>query len=279
MNLIDELNARGYSLRHEGGGNYRVKGHSGLIIKSHCWYHHSKGIGGRPIELIAELENNLPTISYYTKKKTLDFAKKTLTLKGGPRPAFDKHTRKVECYLIRQRHLDAIFIHQLIHQKIIFQDIYENACFAGYDENNNLKCLSIRATSSQRRQQKMDLAGSDKRYSFMLKANKENANLIITESPIDALSIACLENLKNNQGYFQSHKLALCGVNIKHLLERVEKIAPRKIWIACDCDHTGKELSQKIYSLLHHNVPTQIIQINQGKDPNDLLKLRRTLSI
>ena len=275
MNLIGELQARGYSLRHEGGGNYRVIGHSGLIVKSDCWYHHSKGIGGSPKELLTQLKLSSPTISYYTTKKDLAFSKNLVTIEDGLRLAFDKNTRNVESYLIRERHIDAILVHQLIQRKLIFQDIYENACFAGYNENNQLKCLSIRVTSHYRQPQKLELKGSDKRFTFSLRSKYHNADLIISESPIDILSIACLENHKRHKGYFQTHKIALCGTNTKHISKRVEKLQPKKVWIVCDNDNTGQRLSSKLYSQLHQKYDLKIIQVEHGKDPNDELRFRK----
>jgi hypothetical protein len=37
MSLVEELMARGHRFRHEGSGNYRVMGHSGLIVKENYW--------------------------------------------------------------------------------------------------------------------------------------------------------------------------------------------------------------------------------------------------
>lgn len=275
MNLIDELQARGYSLRHEGGGNYRVIGHSGLIVKSDCWYNHSEGIGGSSKEILSQLKSSSPTISHYTTKKPLAFSKNIVNLEGGLRPAFDKSTRNIECYLIRDRCIDAILVHQLIQKKLIFQDIYKNACFAGYNEYDQLKCLSIRATLHHRQPQKIELRGSDKRFTFSLRSSHHNVDLIISESPIDILSIACLEHNKHHKGYFQTHKIALCGTNTKHISKRIEKFKPKKIWIVCDNDNTGKRLSKKLYSQLCHKYDLKIIQVKHGKDPNDELKFRK----
>jgi len=53
--------------------------------------------------------------------------------------------------------------------------------------------------------------GPNKNHSFPLLANQPCADMIITKSPIDTLSVAVMEQLKFKEGYFRSHKIATCG--------------------------------------------------------------------
>lgn len=64
---------------------------------------------------------------------------------------------------------------------------------------------------------------------------------------INILSIACLENRKHNNGYYQTYKIALCGTNRFKITERIKKLEPNQISLALDNDHAGQLATKIIY--------------------------------
>lgn len=212
--LATFLKQRGYTLNHEGQGNYRVVGMQGLIIKEDYWYQHSQQKGGHAIQLIMQLEN----INFKNAKNifenTLAFPKKAFILEEHPEGCSLKNKTipyDTIGYLVNKRKIDKPLVIDLIKRKYISQDHHNNICFMGYDNNKNIKCISKRAISPKSPLQKFDGKGSDKRYSFSIPAEQSNPDIVLTEGPIDALSIACLEYRKNKKTYFSTHKIALCG--------------------------------------------------------------------
>ena len=90
---------------------------------------------------------------------------------------------------------------------------HENkVCFLGYENQADLinsgaiKCISWRSTIDNKRG---EITGSGKSYSFSIpdyEQDKER-HIVLAEGHIDILSIACLENRKHQNGYYQTYKI------------------------------------------------------------------------
>jgi hypothetical protein len=265
-NLFELLSQRGYSLIQEGG-QYRVAGFSGLIIKDSIWYHHSQNKGGNAIDLLMYLEN-------------LTFAKAVNTIDKDSNYyscfAFDTDFHVAEDYLIRQRYIDYSLVYDLMATNLIKQAHENKVCFLGYENQSDLinagpiKCISWRSTIDNKRG---EISGSEKLYSFSIPdydQEEKERHIILAEGPIDILSIACLENRKHNNGYYQTYKIALCGTNHFKIAERIKKLKPNRISLALDNDPAGQLAAKKFYQELSKTYPTKIINYPQ-KDPNALL--------
>ena len=149
--------------------------------------------------------------------------------------------------------------------------------FFGYENQGDLKnpgqitCTTWRSTVNDARG---ELKNSKKQNSFSIPdfvgCQSGQRNIIIAESPIDILSIACLEHRKYKKGYYQTYKIALCGLIQPHLEKRIQRLAPTNIFLALDNDTHGKNAASKIQFQLQKIAPTKIIPY-QGKDPNEYL--------
>ena len=263
-NLFELLSQRGYTLLKEGN-QYRLSGHAGLIISGTEWYHHSQNRGGNPIDLLMHLEN-------------LSFAKSVKTLISNhqePILAFDNDLSKCENYLTNIRKIDKQLVHDLININFIRQASQSKVCFMGYENQATLnylgpaKCISWRNFHEQT---KGESKGSDKSYSFSIPDfdQKKERRIIIAESPIDIISIACLENIKHKTGYFQTYKIALCGTNHQKIDDRIKKLKPSNISLVLDNDHPGQLATTVIYHKLKNIATTNIIKY-PFKDPNEFL--------
>jgi hypothetical protein len=263
MNLVEELKLQGYLLLPEGNGNYRVKGHQGLIVKDNFWYQHSTGEGGSRFSLLKKLGNN------YLDKKII--IQKKMPLDN----IFSSQTSQMKEYLQNKRKIDPDLIRILIHRGFLQQDRNNNICFLGFDGNKLLKCISKRSIHDNF---KSELKGSDKNYSFSIDSNYCESDLIISEGPIDLLSIACLENIKHKKGYFETHKIASCGMPSESLKSRVLQYNSKKVWLAFDNDYAGKRMTIKTQKILENIIDVRIIKYSFGKDPNEYLIYKKALT-
>ena len=260
--LVQKLKQSGYHLDHEGGGNFRLRDHGGLIIKNNYWYQHSTQEKGYAYQLLKKLGVD-------TKQKfipfPIDFHKKSPILKEY---SLRMQGRNIIDYLVYRRMIDSKLILLLIRTKLIGQENHY-ICFYGYDKYGKIQCISKRAFNKIPHFQQIETLGSDKRYSFSLPSYPYSKTVILCESPIDALSIACMENQKYHNGYFTTKKIALCGNHPGNIAPRINKLKPDKIYLAFDNDPIGKTITRKVYSQVHRIAKTTIISYPHGKDPND----------
>jgi len=264
-NLFELLSQRGYSLIQEGD-QYRVAGFSGLIIKDSIWYHHSQNKGGNAIDLLMYLEN----LSFSNAINAIDKDSNHIRFF-----AFDTDFHVAEDYLIRQKCIDYSLVYDLMAANLIKQAHENKVCFLGYENQADLinsgaiKCISWRSTIDHKRG---EISGSDKSYSFSIpdyEKDKER-HIVLAEGPIDILSIACLENRKHQNGYYQTHKNALCGTSHLKITERIQKLRPTQISLDLDNDPASQTATKIIYDKLSKFYPTKIINYKK-KDPNELL--------
>ncbi len=271
MNLIEELMKRGFRLRYEGSGNYRVAGHRGLIVKNDFWYSHSIGKGGAATTLLAEMNQD-----YYGPDRPHQSNHSFTKIHHDLKWKENRHPLNIHAtnYLLT-RHIDLQLIrHPYIEQKrLICYDGKGYLCFMGYDESGQVKCISKRAIDSSLNVQRYEAKGSDKYYSFHMPSKTPSKTVILVEGPIDALSVACLENRKYHNGYFCTHKIATCGAPTSTIRKRLHHLKCDHIILAFDQDLPGKTMTKRVVSELK-NLNIKITEANPGigKDPNDWLR-------
>lgn len=186
-------------LKRCGNQEYQTVTHSSLKISNGKWHWHSRGIGGKT------------ALDYLIKVRGMDFVSAVNTLCNAPgaavcpmpsvsndrkpRAAFSLPKanpcgRAMVSYL-QQRGIDAQVISQCIGMGILYESLeYKNCVFVGCDSSGKPRSAFLRGTYGKF---KADGAGSDKRYSFFIPAKEKNCPyLAVTESPIDALSVASL---------------------------------------------------------------------------------------
>jgi hypothetical protein len=274
--LPELLNNIGYTLKKEGE-QFRVVGNDGLFIKADKWYKHSTSHGGNPIDLLMYLKRtNFKNAVKIIERENCELPAK---LPEQSENSIDERTKEVsvevERYLTEERRIDSELINDLICVDFI-REIYPNkVAFAGYrthltpEKRGKIKCLSWRSIKNNMRGESK---GSDKSFSFSIPDCKQkNRTIILVESPIDALSVACLENMKHKNGYYQTLKIALCGTGQNNLKERLKKLNPKRILLALDNDRVGRSASKKLKKELAEIATTEIITC-KDKDPNDLLR-------
>ncbi len=140
------------------------------------------------------------------------------------------------------------------------------------------KCLTttLRGTRDGFR---MDVEGSDKRYSFCLPASRPDCpRLAVAESPIDALSLATLVKLSGNDPR-DSHYLSLGGTGHRALMQFLhDHPHVTQVSLCLDNDKAGLEgmerLTQEIQNDAELSGRVKLVYPNppkQGKDYNEFL--------
>ena len=273
MSLVEILRDNGYILKSEGSDNYRLIGHSGLIVKHDCWYSHSLGLGGTKKDLLNMLGLHRFIGESSSKDPSLmTTSKKRASIKEPLRTLSDKGLQ----YLL-SRGIQKQLIISLGHRGLIREDQHGYISFIGCDTNGVVRCISKRAINSWYRLQRWESSGSDKRWSFSFPIHAQGETVILSEGPIDALSIACLEHLKHGKGYEQTCKIATCGAPISHVLSRIRAVKPQKVYLAFDNDDTGRAITARSLEILNAlRIPASSVIPGIGKDPNDWLVNRST---
>ena len=203
-------------LKKSGPREYCTRTHDSLKISNGKWCWNSRGIGGRT------------ALDYLIKVRGMDFVGAVETLCGYSAPppvkqTFTKPTKPQKPFklpeasrcasavvgYLQDRGIDPELLGVCMEAGILYESRrYQNCVFVGRDMQGNARAASLRGTRDGFR---MDVEGSDKRYSFCLPASRPDCpRLAVAESPIDALSLATLVKLSGGEPR-DSHYLSLGG--------------------------------------------------------------------
>jgi hypothetical protein len=203
VDLLSFLSARnGAELIRTGADEYRTATHGSLVITSRYWYWNRGGIGSASaIDYLVKV-CNVPFIEAAREALStglahepfdIPTAKRERARTEPKRPAFrlpqksqsnDEMTR----YLL-SRGISQDIIERCVWDGVLYDGrrLSHPACvFVGRDGNGKARLATILEITDDI---KRDVAGSDKRYSFHISAQKQDSNALSAfESPIDALS-------------------------------------------------------------------------------------------
>jgi len=268
-------------LKRSGPREYCTKTHDSLKISNGKWYWNSRGVGGRT------------ALDYLMKVRGMDFVGAVETLCGysapPPRkeppvkpqkpfrlPEASRCASAVAGYL-QDRGIDPELLSVCMEAGILYESRrYQNCVFVGRDTEGKARAASLRGTRDNFR---MDVEGSDKRYSFCLPAeNPDCPRLAVAESPIDALSLATLVKLSGGSPR-DSHYLSLGGTGSRALMQFLcDHPHVTQISLCLDNDKAGlegiKRLTQEIQNDAELSDRIKLIYPDppkQGKDYNEYL--------
>ena len=272
-----------HELKRCGPREYCTRTHDSLKISNGKWCWNSRGIGGRT------------ALDYLIKVRGMDFVGAVEALCGyrapppqvrpppKPKKPFklpeaNRFPSMVLAYL-QGRGIHSDLIQECIKAGTLYESRrYQNCVFVGRDMKGNARSACLRGTRGNFR---MDVEGSDKRYSFsLLAADPKCPRLAVAESPIDVLSLATLVKLSGGQ-WRDSHYLSLGGTAPRAMLQFLhDHPHVTQVSFCMDNDEAGivgmerlenaiqedPELSQRV-KLIYRNPPPK----EHGKDYNEFL--------
>lgn len=278
-----------YELVKNGRGDYSAKSHTSLQLSNGLWCWWTKGIGGKS------------ALKYFIEVEGWDFLDAALHIKDllDNQPPVNVEQRSKSKYRFRlpnRAENDDKAINYLINERCIDKDIvqyckehylfYEAAndhsiVFIGYDEHSIPKYACKRATDDN---WKIDVAGSDKSFSFSIK-NEQSNSLHVFESVIDLLSYMTLLK-RSGRDYLKDNYLSIAGATVigKSIKGSTVPIALeaflhnhsniKNLCLHFDNDQAGKDTALKI--MYHYKDKYNIYDEHptKCKDFNDLLKMK-----
>ena len=163
--------------------------------------------------------------------------------------------RRVYAYLMKQRHIDRDIITHFARAGTLYEDAeYHNAVFVGTDEHSVPRHAQKRSTNSCGRAIKLNVEGSEARYSFHHLGM--DGELYVFEAPIDLLSY-----LTMNPEDWQRHSyVACCGTSYEPVRWMLTQMAsPEAVYLCLDSDQTGQRACERMAELIHTEfcIPTQ----------------------
>ena len=272
VDLEDFLLRRGERLIPSGHDKRLASDHS-VTIRGSEWYDHEIRQGGRAIdfvrmydgcsfqEAVTKLLNGEQGQAFRPAKERKSEPPKPFAL-----PPVHHSMRRVYAYLMKQRHIDRDIITHFARAGTLYEDAeYHNAVFVGTDEHSVPRHAQKRSTNSCGRAIKLNVEGSEARYSFHHLG--DDGDLYVFEAPIDLLSYLTLhpEN-------WQHHSyVACCGTSyepVRWMLRQME--TPQMVSLCLDHDRAGERGSERMAEQIasEFGIPTRRL-ISEQKEWNE----------
>ena len=278
VDLEDYLLRRGEKLLPSGRDKRLATNHS-VTIRGSEWFDHDTQQGGHAIdfvrmhdgcsfqEAVAKLLGGEQGQTFRSASERNAEPQKLFAL-----PLPHHNMRRVYAYLMKQRHIDRDIITHFARAGTLYEDAkYHNAVFVGTDEHGVSRHAQKRSTNSQGKSFKLNVAGSDARYSFHHLG--DDGDLYVFEAPIDLLSYITL----HPENWQQHSYVACCGTSyepVRWILTRME--APQMVSLCLDHDNAGDQGCERMAKQIssEFGFPTRRLVPEQKDWNEDLCALR-----
>ena len=262
------LQSRGEKLIPSGREKRLASDHS-VTIRGSEWYDHAEERGGNAISFLQRYYN----MSFPEAMQALlggDFRPAEIAQpepKPFALPVANSDMRRVFAYLTKTRGIDGRIVSAFAHTGILYEDAkYHNAVFLGLDESVIARHAHVRSTNSQGKTFRINIEGSDPRYSFHRIGT--NGSLFVFEAPIDLLSHISLYP----QGWQENSYVACCGTSIQPVLKTLEMMPRAETVVLClDNDEAGQKATARMTEQLEAEGLAVMTQIPKRTDWNDEL--------
>jgi hypothetical protein len=270
------------SLRKSRGNReeYYLAEHDSLKISNGKFHWFSQGIGGySALDFLVKVQGMGFTdavrhlagdgVPYYTPLPK----PKPALLRSFALPPKNANNDRVYAYL-RGRGIDKDIIKRCIDGGTLYENTRHNCIFVGFD-GNKPRFACERGTTDE---VKKDIFGSDKRYSFVFPPlNPDSRSLMVTESPVDAISHACIYKMDVDR--WDGYRLSIGGVGSAALVSFLERHPTiTDIRLCLDSDKPGREATARIIRELLNDSRYSRLKITDAppaagcKDYNDTLQ-------
>ncbi len=268
-------------LRH---GVYCLRSRDSLKISNGKWFWWSRGIGGKSaLDYLVECEG-IPLVEAVRKINGMQGFVPALPSPPAkvPRPFMlpkknISNDRVIE--YLQKRGIDRDVLDMCISSNILYEDVRHNCCFVGFDAYRTPKYAMLRS-SDPCSSFLLEVAGSDKRFSFSLPAT-ESRKLYVTESAIDALSLYVIrgcdpDNYLSLGGAVAIQKNNQLPVALHHYLSIHPQI--ETVCLCLDNDAAGRLTAKAIMARLPDQYRTELLLPEKDKDYNEQLMRTKGLS-
>ena len=261
MDLEDYLLRRGERLL-PSGREKRLASDRSITIRGSEWFDHEAQQGGRAIDFVRMHDgcSFQEAVTKLLNGEQGQMFQQTEERKAAPPKIFvlppaHHSMRRVYAYLMQQRHIDRDIITYFARSGTLYEDAeYHNAVFVGTNEHGVARHAQKRSTNSQGKAFKLNVEGSDARYSFHHLGM--DGELYVFEAPIDLLSY-----LTMNPEDWQRHSyVACCGTSYEPVRWMLTQMAsPEAVYLCLDSDQTGQRACERMAELIHTEfcIPTQ----------------------
>ena len=247
VDLEDFLRQQGETLIRSGH-DLRLKSDHSVTIRGNEWFDHATQKGGHPVsfvqrhyglsypEAMSLLLGGEQGRSYGRARDIVVEEPKPFAL-----PPANDNMRRTFAYLIKQRHIDPDVISTFAKDHVLYEDKpYHNAVFVGRDENGMARHAHKRSTNSYGRTFRMNIEGSDPRYSFHHIGR--DGSLFVFEAPIDLMSFATMFPYD-----WQDHSyVACCGTSFQPVGWMLGQAQINSVFLCLDNDKAGQEACERM---------------------------------
>lgn len=194
-----------------------------------------------------------------------------------PPPKGTEGKKRLYAYLCKQRGIEPSIVHQLVQQKMLYQDDKGNAVFLGNDYTGAAQYAFVRGTLSEVSYRK-ESPGSRKEVGFSMNlVDAAPTKLVVCEAAIDALSFASMLEICGKD-YQDFGYLSLGGTGVHALRYHLEHHPQLEtIYLCQDNDAAGAKSRAACMELLaEKGFAGQVIEkVPMGKDYNEMLLAMR----
>ena len=291
VSILDYIQRSGFTLVKKGR-YYSLKEHDSVIIdtRKNCYWQNSVPGSGGCIgqqgsvidfamrfnnlslkDAIRELSREVPVINRNLKRKEVEEV--NVVNKEFHLPEKSSDMSRVFAYLIKVRCINKSIVREMVHRKMLYQDIHYNCVFIGYDiDNPDKPVFACKRGTNTSKSFKGDVRGCDYEQCFFF--DNSSDKLIITESVIDAMSVMTLMG-KNWKKY---NYLALAGGGKWEAIKiYLKKKDIKEVYIMTDNDKGGILAAQHICCYIRENYQKikrqwKLPSLLYGKDWNKVLQ-------
>lgn len=264
------LESHGERLVKSGREKRMTSDHS-VTIRGNEWYDHAAQEGGNAISFVQRFYNqSFPEAMEMllgSDARPLQPSTRSKEPEAKPFvvPEANADMRRVFAYLVKTRGIDRAIVNFFAKEKLLYEDAkYHNAVFLGRDENGIPRHAHTRSTSSGKRSFRINVEGSDARYSFHhIGSSKE---LYVFEAPIDLMSYITL----HPEQWQQHSYVACCGLSMQPV-EKMLELAPeiQTVHLCLDNDDAGQRACDRMETALQQKGLSTTREISKNKDWNE----------
>jgi 5S rRNA maturation endonuclease (ribonuclease M5) len=251
------------AIKKSGADEYALREHDSLKISNGLWHWFSRGIGGKSaldflvyvrgmnfVEAVRLLSFDTPAPPRSPPPEAPSAAREEKPLPA--LPAKNTFGTKATSYLRDVRGIDPEILTQCLAQKKLYEGVYngQTVCvFVGRDKDGIPRYAAVRGVDTGF---KGEVKNSDKRYGFVVTSSLVPCHrLIVTESAIDAMSVASIVKRQAGRAYELYEYLSLGSTSPLAVLEYLKTHSDtQKVVLCLDNDEAGQIAREKIRELL-----------------------------